>query len=59
MKKIIIIVAAFLMIVQGGHTFRTHEHVHYEQPCWEMLHESEVHTSGDTANWQNVRKGEH
>lgn len=48
MKKQFVSVAIFLMILQGGHTVGHHDHVHYEQPEWEVLKESTFNTSGST-----------
>ncbi len=48
MRRKIIYVAIFLMILQGGHTAKHHEHVHYEQPEWEVISEPLFPTSGST-----------
>ena len=48
MKKSIITVAIFLMLISGGHTGGHHDHVHYELPEWEVLNEPTFTTSGAT-----------
>lgn len=51
MKKKIIYVAAFLMLLSGGgHTVGHHDHVHYERPEWEILKEPAFNTSGTTCS---------
>lgn len=50
MKRKIIYVAIFLMILQGDHTIGHHDHVHYERPEWEVLKEPSFNTSGSTSS---------
>jgi len=55
MKKILITVAVYLMILHGYQMKGHHEHVHYETPSWEYLEKTEIHTSGATYPDQNLR----
>ena len=55
MKRFLISVAVFLMILHGNHTNGHHEHVHYETPTWEYLEKTEIHTSGATYPDQYLR----
>ena len=50
MKKILVSIAIFLMILSGGHTVGHHDHIHYERPEWEVIQESVIHTSGTTCS---------
>jgi len=58
MKKIIITVALFLMLLAGGHAGGHHEHVHYELPEWEVLKEPEFNTSGTTYGEYCYKRGD-
>ena len=48
MRKILITVALYMMILHGYQMKGHHEHVHYELPTWEHLDKTEICTSGAT-----------